>query len=163
MLKHTRRFMILFFSVLLAGFAILKLLSFTGGAPVRDQVITKLPDCPSSPNCVCSQDSDELHSITPLRFSGDPESAWTSLQQIVTGIGGKLAAADDGRYARYEFRSRIFGYVDDVECLLNTKDQLIEIRSASRSGHSDFGVNRKRVELIWREFENPRAGVTSPE
>ncbi len=163
MLKYTRRFMIIFFSVLLAGFVVLKLLSFTGAAPLRDQVVTELPGCPSSPNCVCSRDSDELHSITPFGFSGDPEIAWTSLQQVITSAGGKLAAANDGRYLRYEFRSRIFGFVDDLECLLNRDQKRIEIRSASRSGRSDLGVNRKRVEMIRREFEKPGAGVTSPE
>ena len=40
------------------------------------------------------------------------------------------------------------GYVDDVEVLLDEKASLIQVRSASRLGSSDFGVNRKRVEAI---------------
>jgi uncharacterized protein (DUF1499 family) len=59
---------------------------------------------------------------------------------------------EQGNYLRAEVRSRVFRFVDDIEFLLDTEQQLIHVRSASRSGHSDFGVNRRRVEQIHKAF-----------
>ncbi len=157
------RFVIIPLAIVVVGLVVLKLLSFTGRAPVRDASPIVLPGCPASPNCVCSEDSDQAHAIAPIRLSGDPVNAWTRLQRVVTRAGGTLAVVDGDRYGRYEFRSRIFGYVDDFECLLNQEEKRIEIRSASRSGYSDFGVNRRRVEFIRREFEKLSSRTTSPE
>jgi len=141
--------------ILVVGFVVLKLLSFTGSAPVRGQVVRELPECPVSPNCVCSHNSDEAHSIAPIKFIGDSSKVWERLQRTLVTLGGRRSANDEGRYVRYEFRSRIFGYVDDVECLLDPGEGRIEIRSASRSGYSDMGVNRKRVERVRGEIETP--------
>jgi len=51
-----------------------------------------------------------------------------------------------------EFRSPLFSFTDDVECRLDAAAHQIEIRSASRAGHSDLGANRKRVEAIRTAF-----------
>ena len=60
-------------------------------------------------------------------------------------------------YIRAEFRSRIFQFVDDVEFLFENQGNVIHVKSASRTGYSDFGVNRKRVEKIRAAFEGPRS------
>ena len=59
----------------------------------------------------------------------------------------------DERYIHAEFSSALLGYVDDVEFYLLPDQQLIHVRSASRLGYSDLGVNRKRVEAIRAEFD----------
>ncbi|NDY59068.1 DUF1499 domain-containing protein, partial [Desulfovibrio sulfodismutans] len=51
-------------------------------------------------------------------------------------------------YFRVEFRSKILGFVDDVEFYLPEDQDVIHIRSAARLGYYDFGVNRRRVEKI---------------
>ena len=158
-----KRLLIVPLIVLAVGVIVLKLLSFTGSAPVRGEAMTRLPVCPPSPNCVCSQDPDEAHSVAAIRYVGNPAEAWDDLQRRLTDLGGKPVANDGGHYARYEFRSRIFGFVDDVECLLNKDEMRIEIRSASRSGYSDLGANRRRVERIRTQFAKFNSGVTSPE
>lgn len=53
---------------------------------------------------------------------------------------------------RAEFTSRLFRFVDDVDCLLDVSAGVIHIRSASRTGYSDLGVNRRRVEAIRAAF-----------
>ncbi|WP_420597789.1 DUF1499 domain-containing protein [Neptuniibacter sp.] len=61
----------------------------------------------------------------------------------------------EGNYIRVKFVSLIFRFVDDVEFLILEKgpnEVLIHVRSASRLGYSDFGVNRKRVEKIRSRF-----------
>jgi uncharacterized protein (DUF1499 family) len=52
-----------------------------------------------------------------------------------------------------EFRSRVFGFVDDVEFFFPAGQRVIHVRSASRTGYSDFGVNRKRIERMRRQLE----------
>ena len=51
-------------------------------------------------------------------------------------------------YIHVEARSRIFRFVDDVDFVLDVRESVIHVRSASRVGHGDLGVNRRRVEQI---------------
>ena len=64
----------------------------------------------------------------------------------------KIVSEQDN-YLHIEFTSRIMRFVDDVEFYFNDTKKIIQVRSASRVGRSDFGVNRKRVEMIRSEFE----------
>jgi uncharacterized protein (DUF1499 family) len=61
-------------------------------------------------------------------------------------------------YIHAECRSRIFGFVDDVEFWFDGANGVIHFRSASRMGYSDLGVNRKRMERIRKEFSQARQG-----
>lgn len=134
----------------------LKLISATGEAPERPEVVTSLPGCPASPNCVCSQEADGGHAIAPLNFAGDPAAAVDRLKDVIAADGGRLVRAD-ARYLHFEYRSRLFRFVDDVEFLLVAEQRRIEVRSASRSGRSDLGVNRQRVERIRARFAKASA------
>jgi len=107
----------------------------------------KLRPCPDSPNCVCSEQhsqSSEQHALTPINAG---YGAWKKLAKIIIRQGGEIQQ-DDGSYLHATFTSSVFRYVDDVELRLDEDLGLIHIRSASRVGRSDFGVNRKRVERI---------------
>jgi uncharacterized protein (DUF1499 family) len=133
--------------LLAAAGLVLKLISFTGDPPRRPEIVRALPGCPPSPNCVGSQNTDEARAVEPFLFSGDPAAALARISEIITQDGGRLVRADAG-YLHFEYRSRLFGFVDDLECLLNAPAGRIEVRSAARSGYSDLGVNRRRVERI---------------
>ncbi|MFP3434908.1 DUF1499 domain-containing protein, partial [Paraburkholderia sp. SIMBA_061] len=52
-----------------------------------------------------------------------------------------------------EFKSKLMGFVDDVEFHKDDVNQVINVRSASRLGKSDLGVNRKRVEEIRQQLQ----------
>jgi uncharacterized protein (DUF1499 family) len=65
----------------------------------------------------------------------------------VTALGGSIEREEDG-YLHATFRSRLFGFVDDLEC--RRDGDVIQVRSASRTGWWDLGVNRRRVESIRR-------------
>jgi uncharacterized protein (DUF1499 family) len=58
-----------------------------------------------------------------------------------------------GNYIHAEVRSPVFRFVDDIEFLIDERRGNIHVRSASRTGYFDFGVNRKRVEEIRRRFD----------
>ncbi|MCA9004344.1 MAG: DUF1499 domain-containing protein [Planctomycetaceae bacterium] len=108
----------------------------------------RLAPCPDSPNCVCSQDQSELHQIAPLTFTGDPTEARQRLLDILKQQKGCQVVDQEGDYVRAEFRSFLFRFVDDVEFLFDSRQNVVQVRSASRIGHSDLGVNRKRIETI---------------
>jgi uncharacterized protein (DUF1499 family) len=114
---------------------------------VRDN---SLSSCPSSPNCVSSQASDERHRIAPLAFNGDPDAAFARLKQILARRNDTAVIDESPGYLRVELRTTLF--VDDGEFLLDRVGRVIHVRSASRLGYSDLGKNRSRMEDIRREF-----------
>ena len=109
-----------------------------------------LPPCPDKPNCVSSQapPDDAQHFIKPLSVTGDPGTAWESLRRALAAMPRTRIVEDTGEYLHAEATSLVFRFVDDLECALDRPKSLIHMRSASRVGYSDFGVNRKRVEKL---------------
>jgi uncharacterized protein (DUF1499 family) len=110
----------------------------------------RLRPCPSTPNCVCSEGAEP--SIEPLAFEGEPEAAFRSLLAFLDDEPRVQRVELDGDYAHYTFRTPLLGFVDDVELRLDRERGAIEVRSASRVGHSDLGTNRRRVESIRAEW-----------
>jgi len=125
------------------------------GLATADRTTTPLAPCPESPNCVSSQaaESDHEHYIEPFRFSGDPAEAWQRLKAAVLAEKRVTVMVEQSNYLRAEMRSLLFRFVDDIEFFLASDKNLIHVRSASRVGYSDFGVNRKRVERIRAAFD----------
>ncbi len=113
-----------------------------------------LAECPSSPNCVSSQADafDSKHYIAPLVYEGELSAAYDRMVQILNGLPRNHIVQQNDNYLRVEFSSAIMGFVDDVEFLF-TEGSCVHVRSASRLGYSDFGVNRKRIEQIRGLFE----------
>lgn len=111
----------------------------------------QLLECPQSPNCVNSQAKDNEHFIQPILFAGTSEEAQTHLLKILGEWKNSKITEIQHNYIRAEFVSKVFRFVDDVEFYFpetEEKEVVIHVRSASRVGHSDFGVNRKRIEEI---------------
>ncbi|MEH1987779.1 DUF1499 domain-containing protein [Nostoc sp.] len=109
----------------------------------------KLASCPNSPNCVSSQSPDASHQIAPLTFTSTPEEAITNLKQIIESLPRtKIITESQDYYLYAEFKSALLGFVDDVEFYLDRNANIIHVRSASRLGQSDLGVNRQRIETI---------------
>jgi uncharacterized protein (DUF1499 family) len=130
------------------------LFSFSGTRPANLGVTDgKLAPCPSSPNCVCSYtpDTDKEHSIAPIACKS-PGTAIATLKSIIQGMERTEIIHESGDYLRAEFTSGLMGYVDDVEFYINAGTSVVNVRSASRLGKSDLGVNRQRVEAIRAQF-----------
>lgn len=107
----------------------------------------KLAPCPTSPNCVSSQTESEQHAIEPLAF----KPGFKAKEAIVNALSAMprtviIEETDDYVYA--ESTSLIFRFVDDVEVWIDRENNLIHFRSASRTGYSDMGVNRSRIEKL---------------
>jgi uncharacterized protein (DUF1499 family) len=104
---------------------------------------------PDSPNCVSSQApaSDQEHSIAPLAVAGSASEAIAQLKTIVQAMERTAIVEETGDYLYAEFTTPLMGYVDDVEFYADGGGT-VQVRSASRLGKSDLGLNRKRVEAI---------------
>jgi len=70
------------------------------------------------------------------------------LRRAVESMTRATVIREEGNYIYAEYKSALMGYVDDVELLLDESARLVHVRSASRLGRSDFGVNRKRIEEL---------------
>ena len=112
-----------------------------------------LGPCPETPNCICSEKhtkGDQQHFMEPIRVR--TEKKFNELKQVLIQQGGRIIS-EDGNYVHATFSSRIFRFVDDVELRFEPEKKVAHIRSASRMGHSDLGVNRKRVNAIRKAFK----------
>jgi len=119
----------------------------TGSRPMNLGVHDgKLAPCPASPNCVSSQSADKDHVVEPVPFSGTPAEAMADLIKVISGMPRARIVTATETYLHAEFTSALFRFVDDVEFWIDTNTSTVQLRSASRVGHSDLGVNRKRIE-----------------
>jgi uncharacterized protein (DUF1499 family) len=112
----------------------------------------KFAPCPDSPNCVSSQSDDPDHVIEPLRYEGTPQAAREQLLSVIRKMKRVNIIIEQEHYLRVEYTSAVFRFVDDVEFFFDPSKKLIHVRSASRIGYSDLGVNRQRVEQIRTAF-----------
>lgn len=110
-------------------------------------------NCPDAPKCVSSQVSDPRHYIEPFTFSDKPVEAMGRLKAALLGEKRVTIIKEQDSYLRAEARSLIFKFVDDVEFTMLPEQGLIHIWSSARTGYSDFGVNRRRIERIRTVFQ----------
>lgn len=112
----------------------------------------------SKSNCVCSQyfDSERNlgpHYVQPFRYEGDPADAMTRVLAVLLRSPQAEIRVNRPDYIHAEFTTEMLGFVDDVEFLLSAAEQQIHVRSASRLGLTDFGVNRARVKALREAFD----------
>ena len=107
-----------------------------------------LSPCPSSPNCVSTQATDESHAISPFRYRKSRAEAKEALKAVLATLSRSKLVEEDESYLHYEFTSLLLRFVDDVEFLFDDAAKTIHFRSASRTGYSDLGVNRQRMEQV---------------
>ena len=112
-----------------------------------------LLSCPKSPNCVLSQASGPNHQILPFHYTSSVEFAKERLNRVILSMVDTRIITQNKVYWHVEFTTRWLRFIDDVEFYFPESEALIHLRSASRSGYWDLGVNRKRVEEIRARFE----------
>ncbi len=112
----------------------------------------QLAPCPTTPNCVSSQSQDAVHQIAPLTYNSTDQEAMAHLKTVLQSFRRAKAIAQTENYIYSEFTIPVVGFVDDVEFLLDKDAKAIHVRSASRLGEGDLGVNRRRIETIRTKF-----------
>jgi uncharacterized protein (DUF1499 family) len=107
-----------------------------------------LSPCPETPNCVVSQNADATHAIAPIEYHSDLDTARETLLKVLSVVPRTEVVEQTDNYLRVQSKSRIFKFVDDVEFYFPSDENVIHVRSASRVGQSDLGVNRRRIKQI---------------
>lgn len=124
-----------------------------GNLGPRDGALAR---CPKSPNCVSTRARDEKHAIAPLRLDMDQNDAVEAARRAIASMPGSRLVITEEAYIHAEFTSRVFRFVDDLELLYDADLPGFQLRSASRVGQSDLGVNRRRVEELRRRLLGAR-------
>ena len=108
-----------------------------------------------TPNSVSSQvrlwpdhPQREYADIAPLALRGDGPTTIAKLKQLVQVQTGARIAESRADYLYVQYTSRWLRFVDDLELWFDPATGVIQVRSSSRLGRSDFGVNRQRVEAL---------------
>ena len=110
--------------------------------------VSRLKPCPSTPNCVSSRAADDAHRVAPFPFSGSAAESLAMVKATALSFPRTQLVEEAGGYVHLTFTSAVFRFVDDVELEADEAAKVVNVRSASRVGRSDFGVNRRRVEAI---------------
>ena len=134
---------------LIAATFTLLLLSCAGEPPASLGLHgSTLSPCPASPNCVSSDAADPSHRVPPFELAIPSPEAWQIAGSAVSSLPRTVVVVQTPDYLHAECSSALFGFVDDLELQLRAPERLIAVRSASRLGYSDLGVNRARVEAL---------------
>ena len=113
---------------------------------------TLLADCPADPNCVSSQATQASRRVQPFQCRGSCRETLRHLREVLESTPGVSVVVSTDSYLRAECRTMVFRFIDDLELLTDIDKEVIHVRSASRVGTWDLGVNRRRVESLRRRL-----------
>jgi len=149
--------------IVLIAIPILMLIAFVGlfvlgfisqSGEASGLVEARLAECPDKPNCICSEfESDISHYVEPIDFSqSNPGDLLAKLKIIIEEMDGRIQV-ENNNYLAATFTSSFFRFVDDLEIRIDTDQKKIQLRSASRVGHGDRGVNKARIKQLKNLFQ----------
>ena len=112
-----------------------------------------------TPNSVSSQaglytnhPQRDYAGIEPFHFQGDGRLAIAKIADILQGMDRTVLVTHEPGYLYAQCSTQLLKFTDDIEFWLDTDAGVIQVRSASRLGRKDFGVNRERIEVIRAQF-----------
>ena len=119
-------------------------------ASAEDPMTERLAPCPDSPNCVSSKApaDDRVHHIAPLQLHGDPDTAIERLRALIEDEPRTTIVDAEPAYLHATYTTRWLRFTDDLELEVDADAGVVHVRSASRVGYGDMGVNRRRVESL---------------
>jgi uncharacterized protein (DUF1499 family) len=112
-----------------------------------------------NPNSVSSQAAlyadhpqKDYAAIAPLKYTGDGEAAMARLDSLLQKQERTIVVRRGPDYLYAQSTTALLKFTDDMEFWLDPANGVIQVRSASRLGRKDFGVNRARIEAIRARF-----------
>jgi uncharacterized protein (DUF1499 family) len=151
--------------VLIALAVVAGQLGFLRGTPPTDLGVRdgKLKPPSMTENSVTSQAAlypehpqRKYADIAPLPVKGEGPATIAQIKAIVEGMDGAKVVRSEPSYLYAQFTTKLMRYVDDVEFWFDPKANVIQVRSASRVGRGDLGVNRKRIEAVRAALDPPK-------
>jgi uncharacterized protein (DUF1499 family) len=88
-----------------------------------------------------------------MQFVGDSANGWLAIQDVVSRLPRSMIVTATYQYLHVTLKSRVLGFIDDLELKLDPQTKMISIRSAPRKGYFDLGVNRRRVENLRKQLK----------
>lgn len=137
------------------GFFVLRWLVQRSSPTPDDLGLTngRFTPCPNSPNCVSTFATDARHKIDSIPMTMSIHEAKVKLYNVIVDMPRTTIITNGPNYIHAEFRSAIWGFIDDVQIYLDETTQSIQFKSSSRLGYGDGNVNRKRMEAIRTAFD----------
>ena len=134
------------------------LLAVLGGCAAAPKHVTQsassqtFTPCSIAPHCVSSQADHGIHYVAPFSYTGSAQHARAALLQTLRSSGSASVEEADNGIVHATFRSTV-GFVDDVTFAIKPEQNIIDVKSSSRIGFYDLGVNGRRVERLRARFE----------
>ena len=138
----------------LSGLVVLAL--GTSAARMEATPSSQFSPCPETANCVSSDARDMLHRVPAFELAADADLVWAGVRSAVQEMPRVRIVTLTDNHLHAECRSALFRFVDDLELELRAESNQIAVRSASRVGSWDLGVNRRRVERLRATLRNQR-------
>lgn len=127
-----------------------------GTTPSSSLVAGRLAPCPPRPNCVSSHPAEPAsRRIAPVAFAGTPADVQRRARVALEVEPRTTIVEERAGYLRAAVSTRVFGFVDDVELLIESPTRVVHLRSSARLGYADLGVNRARMERVARRLATP--------
>jgi uncharacterized protein (DUF1499 family) len=117
-------------------------------APTLTAPMRTLAPCPDRPNCVSSLASEAARRVEPIAYRGEAPAAQARLAAAIEALPRSRIVEQTPGWIAAEFRSWLFGFVDEAQFALDPAAGVFQVRSAARTGYWDLGVNRQRVEAL---------------
>lgn len=127
-------------------------LGVTGG---RLSPPSKTPNSVSSQAMLYPDHPQKIYAnIAPLTYFGDGDAAMARLASLLQGFERTVVVVNEQGYIYAQCRTPLLKFTDDLQFWLDKQNGVIQVRSASRLGNKDYGVNRARVETIRVRFSS---------
>lgn len=141
------------FSLLIAALSLMGNQSMANQTAKHNLSLSPLKECPNKPNCINSEYPDKTnHYLPAINFPDTKkEQLMAQAKTIILNMGGTIIK-EENHYLAATFTSSLFKFVDDFELRQDNTTHKLHIRSASRTGYSDFGVNKRRVQKFSEQF-----------
>ena len=133
--------------VFIVGLCMLWACSEKAVKPLSSAINANL-DCPSSPNCASSVAKSAKRQVAPFQLKPPFSKNWERLKNHVSAMDRTTVIKSSETHIHAECKSRVFGFIDDLQLQLNPETGRIDLRSASRIGYWDLGVNRRRIKTL---------------
>lgn len=130
----------------------------SSNSPAKDLELSEeetLKVCTSTKNCYSSQSPKSKNYVSPLTYKGERRDVFVKVKDLLNDQDKATFVSETDHQLHYTFfAGKNNKYTDDVNLAFEKGNNVIHIRSASRVGIFDFGVNKKRIEMIRKLLEN---------